>query len=209
MSAKNPLSLLFAIPDHPWVDSADGAAVRIAMTVVTAGEHEGVLQKVIAEAEGLGAQASRLLRARATSLACWRRKFLYLQGTRSPRPGSHRCARSASGTLALPGASRDDSVTVELSAQSGKIFADLTIGADVASTQSLQANENISCPAVKLHGAGFIVTPEEAANLGSGKIAGLEKQSKLQNIASSLAAPRISKSTRHNPKRLRFRNIAD
>ncbi len=27
------LSLRFAIPDHPWVDTADGAAVRIAMTV--------------------------------------------------------------------------------------------------------------------------------------------------------------------------------
>ena len=30
------LHLAFAIPDHPWVDSADGAAVRIAMTVGTA-----------------------------------------------------------------------------------------------------------------------------------------------------------------------------
>ena len=29
----SPLRLVFAIPDHPWVDSADGAAVRIAMTV--------------------------------------------------------------------------------------------------------------------------------------------------------------------------------
>jgi hypothetical protein len=29
----NPLALAFAIPDHPWVDAADGAAVRIAMTV--------------------------------------------------------------------------------------------------------------------------------------------------------------------------------
>ena len=28
-----PISLVFAIPDHPWVDSANGAAVRIAMTV--------------------------------------------------------------------------------------------------------------------------------------------------------------------------------
>jgi type II restriction/modification system DNA methylase subunit YeeA len=28
-----PLVLRFAIPDHPWVDSTDGAAVRIAMTV--------------------------------------------------------------------------------------------------------------------------------------------------------------------------------
>lgn len=33
LEAKNPLTLAFAIPDHPWVDSADGAAVRIAMTV--------------------------------------------------------------------------------------------------------------------------------------------------------------------------------
>jgi hypothetical protein len=31
--AKNPLHLAYAIPDHPWIDSADGAAVRIAMTV--------------------------------------------------------------------------------------------------------------------------------------------------------------------------------
>ncbi|MBK8742165.1 MAG: class I SAM-dependent DNA methyltransferase [Betaproteobacteria bacterium] len=33
LGGKPPLSLAFAIPDHPWVDSADGAAVRIAMTV--------------------------------------------------------------------------------------------------------------------------------------------------------------------------------
>jgi hypothetical protein len=31
--AKQPLSLVFAIPDHPWVDIADGADVRVAMTV--------------------------------------------------------------------------------------------------------------------------------------------------------------------------------
>lgn len=30
---KLPLKIIFAIPDHPWVDNADGAAVRIAMTV--------------------------------------------------------------------------------------------------------------------------------------------------------------------------------
>ncbi|MCI1008256.1 class I SAM-dependent DNA methyltransferase [Pseudomonas oryzihabitans] len=36
-----PLSLIFAIPDHPWVDSGDGAAVRISMTVGTAGNHLG------------------------------------------------------------------------------------------------------------------------------------------------------------------------
>lgn len=40
------ISLLFAVPDHPWVDTAEGAAVRIAMTVAEAGEHSGVLQTV-------------------------------------------------------------------------------------------------------------------------------------------------------------------
>jgi hypothetical protein len=43
MEAKNPLILAFAIPDHPWVDSADGAAVRIAMTVGTAESGTGRL----------------------------------------------------------------------------------------------------------------------------------------------------------------------
>ncbi|PAP74903.1 hypothetical protein B1759_16705 [Rubrivirga sp. SAORIC476] len=28
----DPLALTFAVPDHPWVDSADGAAVRVSMT---------------------------------------------------------------------------------------------------------------------------------------------------------------------------------
>lgn len=31
---ETPLNVAFAIPDHPWVDSADGAGVRIAMTVM-------------------------------------------------------------------------------------------------------------------------------------------------------------------------------
>jgi hypothetical protein len=45
--------LLFAIPDHPWVDSADGAAVRIAMTVlVHAGSSAGRLLTVTNEQPG-------------------------------------------------------------------------------------------------------------------------------------------------------------
>ena len=40
---KTPLSLVFAIPDHPWVDAGDGAAVRIAMTVAEKGRVEGRL----------------------------------------------------------------------------------------------------------------------------------------------------------------------
>ncbi|WP_018947919.1 DNA methyltransferase [Thioalkalivibrio sp. AKL17] len=47
--SKKPLSLAFAIPDHPWVDSTDGAAVRIAMTVGVPGDHPGVLSSVLSE----------------------------------------------------------------------------------------------------------------------------------------------------------------
>jgi len=43
------LSVVFAIPNHPWVDSADGADVRIAMTVVAQGVREGRLLSVVAE----------------------------------------------------------------------------------------------------------------------------------------------------------------
>src|SRR5690606_18376944 len=48
---KQPLSLVFAIPDHPWVDTSDGAAVRIAMTVARAGESAGVLQRLKVEGQ--------------------------------------------------------------------------------------------------------------------------------------------------------------
>lgn len=51
LEAKPPLSLAFAIPDHPWVDAADGAAVRIAMTVGRAGSHDGRLLIVTEERE--------------------------------------------------------------------------------------------------------------------------------------------------------------
>lgn len=47
--AKNPLSLIFAVPDHPWVDGNDGAAVRISMTAAASGEKEGVLLQSVDE----------------------------------------------------------------------------------------------------------------------------------------------------------------
>ena len=50
-ATPNPLSLHFAIPDHPWVDAGDGAAVRIAMTTAVAGVHDGLLCRVTAEKE--------------------------------------------------------------------------------------------------------------------------------------------------------------
>ena len=117
-----PLSLVFAIPDHPWVDTAEGAAVRIAMTVGAAGELPGELLEVTAE---------------------------------EPQP--------------------DGSEKVSFKSQHGKISADLTTGANVNGALTLKANEGMSCPGVQLMGEGFIVTLEEAKELGLGKIKGLEK----------------------------------
>jgi hypothetical protein len=122
LAAKPPLALAFAIPDHPWVDAADGAQVRIAMTVGVAGEREGRLLQV---REELG--------------------------------------------------SDQDGVQVELQERSGRIFADLKIGVNVAGATPLRANLGLSPPGVKLHGAGFIVTPEDARQLGLGSIDGLER----------------------------------
>ncbi len=130
-AAKDPLSLIFAIPDHPWLKSAlsdgqaasDHAAVRIAMTVAEKGEHLGHLYRVKTEGD----------------------------------------TSSVEGT------------NVELAEETGRIFADLRIGSDVAGAMPLKSNEDLCCPGVKLHGAGFIVTPEQAASLGLGRIPGLEK----------------------------------
>ncbi|MCB1928040.1 MAG: class I SAM-dependent DNA methyltransferase [Rhodocyclaceae bacterium] len=49
LSAKHPASLLFAVPDHPWVDSSDGADVRIAMTVAGSAGQVGTLAIVLKE----------------------------------------------------------------------------------------------------------------------------------------------------------------
>lgn len=49
LDGSKPLSIVFAIPDHPWVDATDGAAVRVAMTVGLAGSVTGILRQVVRE----------------------------------------------------------------------------------------------------------------------------------------------------------------
>ncbi|MDO6391304.1 class I SAM-dependent DNA methyltransferase [Pontibacter sp. BT731] len=51
MEAKEPIAITYAIPDHPWVDSGDGAAVRIAMTVAEKGAQTGRLNISLQEKE--------------------------------------------------------------------------------------------------------------------------------------------------------------
>lgn len=121
LEAEKPLTLAFAIPDHPWVDSDEGAAVRIAMTVGASGIHEG-----------------RLL------------------------------------TLTDEQQTQQDEIEVRLQERIGRIFADLKIGASVASACPLRANAGLTSNGVMLAGAGFIVTPDQAEKLGLGRIPGLE-----------------------------------
>ncbi len=122
MQGNSALSLAFAVPDHPWVDSADGGAVRIAMTVAQRSVAVGLRQNVSNERD-----------------------------------------------------SGDGEIRVDLHSTFGLIHSDLTIGANVVSAVKLRANEGITSMGVMLAGAGFIVTREQAAILGLGRIQGLEK----------------------------------
>ncbi len=60
MDQKDPISLVYAIPDHPWVDGTDGAAVRIALTV-GASAGDGMLQHVVAERSVEGEDAVQVV----------------------------------------------------------------------------------------------------------------------------------------------------
>jgi hypothetical protein len=139
LKAKKPVSLLMAIPDHPWTRATrDAAAVRIAMTVATAGTHEGVLREVVREAD-----------------------------------------------------LDSDTPAVDLNERRGTINPDLTVGVDVTSAVPLQANGYVCSPGVKLHGAGFIVTPQQAEALGLGKRQGLERHIRnYRNGRDLMARPR-------------------
>jgi len=48
---QSGLSLRYAVPDHPWVDASDGAAVRVAFTVASAEDSLGRLEFVVDEKE--------------------------------------------------------------------------------------------------------------------------------------------------------------
>lgn len=122
-TAKSPISILMAIPDHPWRGSTkDTAAIRIAMTVCAAGLHQGTLRTVTSESD-----------------------------------------------------IESDDPKVEFIENVGRINSDLTVGVDVTQANPLLANEGLASPGVKLHGAGFIISPQEAEHLGLGKREGLER----------------------------------
>ncbi|MFZ3007863.1 MAG: DNA methyltransferase [Phenylobacterium sp.] len=67
-----------------------------------------------------------------------------------------------------------DDPNLGFAAKIGHINSDLSVGIDVTAARSLAANEGLCSPGVKLHGAGFIVTPQVAEHLGLGRRPRLE-----------------------------------
>jgi hypothetical protein len=51
LTSSKPIYIYFSIPDHPWTNSEDCAAVRISMTVCATGQNKGKLEKVIEEVD--------------------------------------------------------------------------------------------------------------------------------------------------------------
>lgn len=68
-----------------------------------------------------------------------------------------------------------DSPVIQFRDLQGKVNSDLTVGVDVAGATELKANVGLSSRGMSLHGAGFIVTPQEAEYLGLGRLPGLER----------------------------------
>jgi hypothetical protein len=102
--AKRGAAVRWAVADHPWVDGPDGAAVRVALTVLSRPEGKAVLAEV------------------------------------------------------------DDRGVVFAEHHVAELNSDLSVNADVASAASvpLLSNEGLSATGFKLHGAGFLLEPEEA-----------------------------------------------
>ena len=137
---KAPLSIVFAIPDHPWVDSADGAAVRISMTSIIYGSHDGQLSLVIGEHD--------------------------------------------------KGQSPEEDLVDRLTTLTGKIHADLKIGANLTEAQPLRSNADLCAVGFKTIGSAFQVDEETAKSLGLGTVKGIEKHIRPYINGRDMAAER-------------------
>jgi hypothetical protein len=113
VKSDNPISLIFAIPDHPWQKAQKKAAVRISMTVCEKGRRDGRLLEVTDERDLDSGQPMVLMKE-----------------------------------------------------YQGLINTDLTVGTDLTTLQELNAVKGISGRGVQLMGDGFILTPQQASQLG-------------------------------------------
>jgi hypothetical protein len=137
---------VFAIPDHPWVDSTDGAAVRIAMTVVQ--------RAAVAE---MGSDPN----------------FVKQNLGSDPAFADSSAGRLLTVTDEQPGP--EGEVLVTLAERRGLIHADLSVGANLQLAKPLVANDQLANRGVIPHGSGFVLTEDEAIALGLGTVPGLDR----------------------------------
>ena len=78
-------------------------------------------------------------------------------------------------TVAAEVATAEGVPDVELVEATGRVHADLTVGADVTAAEKLAANAGLSNRGVTPVGTGFRVTPDEAERLGLGRVEGLDR----------------------------------
>jgi hypothetical protein len=153
-----PLALRFAIPDHPWVDTADGAAVRIAMTVGELAGPDPSGELVTVTAERPNRDRLRELRRSLNSSDA---------SALEEEQADYNDERNDDGSL-----------DVNLSRARGHVAPDLTLGADVSSCVALRSNSSLAFMGAKIVGDGFVVTPDEAIALGLKSVSGLSKHIK-------------------------------
>jgi hypothetical protein len=120
-SSGNGVSLSFAIADHPWADSSDGAAVRIAMTVGRGGRREGDLVELLDDDAALEDVSA------ASSTKLVKRRGIINSSLTIGFDPSHVSALLANQKLACPG--------VQLSGQGFVLSAD-EVGALSLKTQT-------------------------------------------------------------------------
>ncbi len=155
--------LTFAIPDHPWIDATECAAVRIAMTV--GAPKSSVVGADLGQTAPSSPVGASLADARPSRAKPASKIASKLAPTPAPEPG-----RLHVVTAETPDEETGEH-SVQLSLDLGSISADLTAGASISATKPLLANEGLSFMGVTLVG-DFTIAPADLANLG---LAGKDK----------------------------------
>ncbi|MGH9966356.1 MAG: class I SAM-dependent DNA methyltransferase, partial [Pyrinomonadaceae bacterium] len=146
VNKDNALTLCFAIPDHPWVDSVNGANVRIAMTVAATSVSRVVIGWVMGE-------------------SVWGEspeEFVVNQPRMNAQPVVGSIVMNEGGAEVLA-----EGENAEVHFRSvAEIHSDLTGGANVAGSKRLNSNIGLSFMGVTLVGEGFRLSAEDVEGLG-------------------------------------------
>jgi hypothetical protein len=146
LDGSSSVILSFAIPDHPWVDSTDGAAVRIAMTVGATSTTRAFMGFVWGKSVWGGPQEKIIVNSPSITAQPIFGEVINEQDSLQDNPE----IRSVEIRF------RD--VT--------KIHADLSSGVDVTDLLQLRANTDLAIQGLNPLGLGFRLSEEDLIRLG-------------------------------------------